>query len=187
MNKIILQLDDTHNYLSQTSEINTLDILGTLERVANQVINNPQVCELINSVNTRLSLSIHLTIVNSYEIQSINNEYRQINKPTDVLTFPIFEHSDVEASGNQIGSMLGDLLLSYDNTSIPAIPIGDIFICSQVAIEQAIQLNHSYLSELCFLLIHGILHLLGFDHIEDKHASIMIPLQQHLICELNLY
>ena len=85
-----------------------------------------------------------LIVVDNDTIQSINKEYRNIDKPTDVLSFPL----DVSCEGMPI--------------------IGSIIISSDKVIEMAKEFNHSILDEFKLLLIHGLLHLIGYDHETDN-------------------
>ena len=113
---------------------------------------------------TKNNISVNITIVSQKEIQRLNNEFRGIDRVTDVLSFPLFEKDELKT-----GEMLDENITS---------DIGDIVICKVRAKEQAKEYGHSLLRELCFLSLHGFLHLLGYDHIEKKDEEIMFPLQE---------
>lgn len=106
---------------------------------------------------------IGLTFVTKDEIKDLNNEYRKIDKVTDVLSFPLI---DDFASGE---TLLGDVVISYD-----------------VAVEQAKEYGHSLEREIMFLFTHSILHLLGYDHIEDDDRLIMEERQKEILDELKI-
>ena len=101
---------------------------------------------------------IELILTNSSEIQKINKDYRNINKPTDVLSFPLED--------------------------IPNAPLGTIVISIDKVLEAAIEYNHSPLEELTLLFIHGLLHLLGFDHEID--SGEMREKEKEIIKKYNL-
>lgn len=106
------------------------------------------------------SYIVSLSIVSSEKIQEINRDYRTIDRPTDVISFAYLEE------GNEV---------------LPLIDLGEIIICLEVAKNQALEFNHSYKREMAFLFIHGTLHLLGYDHIEDKEAEEMFALQNEIL------
>lgn len=100
------------------------------------------------------SAPIELIITDNNAIQSLNAQYRSIDKPTDVLSFPI-------------------------DAQIPGMPIGSIVISEPFVLTKADEFGHSYQDELSLLFIHGLLHLLGFDHetdngeMREKEASLI--------------
>ncbi|ADG93770.1 protein of unknown function UPF0054 [Arcobacter nitrofigilis DSM 7299] len=93
--------------------------------------------------NELSSKDIELILVYNDEIQTLNKEHRNIDKATDVLSFP----------------------LEYD---MPNMPLGSIVISVDFVEDKAKEYNHSFLDELTLLFIHGMLHLLGYDHEVDK-------------------
>ncbi len=103
----------------------------------------------------------NVIIVNNDEIHSLNKEYRGVDRPTDVISFA----------------------LEDDDTFIPLEErvLGDIYISIDKAKEQASAYGHSLLRELCFLTIHGILHLLGYDHMNEEEEKEMFTLQERVL------
>ena len=101
---------------------------------------------------------IELILTNNSEIQKINKDYRNINKPTDVLSFPLED--------------------------IPNAPLGTIVISIDKVLEAATEYNHSPLEELTLLFIHGLLHLLGFNHEID--SGEMRKKEKEIIKKYNL-
>ena len=119
---------------------------------------------------------INLTITDNDEICGINKEFRGIDKPTDVLSFPMvdyekpFDFSVAEASpGDYFNPDSGELLL------------GDIVISADKVIEQSQAYGHSPRREFCFLIVHSLLHLFGYDHIEDEDRIEMERLQNEIM------
>ena len=106
---------------------------------------------------------VGLTYVSKEEIQDLNREYRGIDKVTDVLSFPLIEDFSSDET------LLGDVVISYD-----------------VAVEQAKEYGHSLEIEIMYLFTHSILHLLGYDHIEEDDRVIMEQRQRDILDELNI-
>jgi probable rRNA maturation factor len=109
---------------------------------------------------------VSILLTNDAEIQKLNATYRDVDAPTDVLAFAMREGTD------------GDL-----NSEI----LGDVVISIQTAERQAEEYGHSVEAELSLLVIHGILHLLGYDHAEKDEAQIMQEKQKEIIYLLGYY
>ena len=135
---------------------------------------------ITNVVNTVLELEgikheleIYITLTNNEEIHKINKEYRDVDRPTDVLSFPMYERDEIpnlrEESKNDIEEILGDIIIS-----IPKIK------------EQAEEYGHSYERELAYLTTHGMLHLLGYDHIIEEEKAIMREHEENVLEKLNI-
>lgn len=106
---------------------------------------------------------VGLTYVSKEEIRDLNRDYRDIDKVTDVLSFPLIEDFSSDET------LLGDVVISYE-----------------VAQEQAKEYGHSLEREIMFLFTHSILHLLGYDHIEDDERLIMEQRQREILDELKI-
>ena len=107
------------------------------------------------------NISFSVIFVGSDTIKEINKNYRKIDRVTDVITFRLADYEEV---------MCGKINVS-----------GDIYICLDKAKEQASEYGHSYLRELSFLLVHGFLHLLGYDHMNDADEKKMFSLQEEIL------
>lgn len=103
----------------------------------------------------------NVIIIDDESIHKINKEYRSIDRPTDVITFALEDDKKIETPEYRI---LGDIYISYDKV-----------------IEQAEEYNHSVTRELCFLSVHGLLHLLGYDHMTPEDEKVMFKLQKELL------
>lgn len=103
---------------------------------------------------------MHIIFVDNASIQSINKTYRNIDKPTDVISFPNDEEDDDS--------------------------LGDIFISIEKAIEQASDYGHSFEREIGFLSVHGYLHLKGYDHHTPEEEKVMFTLQEEILKKANL-
>lgn len=114
---------------------------------------------------------VSVTFVNNDEIQVINRDYRNLDKPTDVISFAL-----EEAVEGEIGIVGED---------IPVV-LGDIIISVEKAKEQAEDYNHTLERELGFLAVHGFLHLLGYDHMTQDDEKVMFQKQEAILEEYNL-
>lgn len=118
------------------------------------------------------STEMSVTLVNNDEIQRINRDYRGADRATDVISFAIEDQADDD-----------DFPIIMDETMEDVIPenIGDIFVSVDKVAEQADYLGHSFQRELGFLVVHGFLHLNGYDHMQKKDADVMFPLQKEIL------
>ena len=120
-------------------------------------------------------ISIEINLVDNDSIQQINKEYRQIDKPTDVLSFPMVNYP---APGDY--SMLEEDESNFDPED-GLLLLGNIVISVDRIREQAKEYNHSELREYGFLIIHSMLHLLGYDHENTKEAEEMFRRQEDIL------
>ncbi len=113
---------------------------------------------------------ISVSIVTNKEIQAINQEFRNIDKATDVLSFPqlTFEEGEIADVNEKDEIVLGDIIISIDK-----------------AIQQAEEYEHSLEREIAFLTIHSMLHLMGYDHIEPEEEKEMIQKQKLILQKAN--
>ena len=119
--------------------------------------------------NTEMSV----TLMNNEDIHQINKQYRGVDRATDVISFAI-EDDDEEAD---------EFPLILDDDMAAEIPenIGDIFVSMDKVEEQAEYLGHSYERELGFLVVHGFLHLNGYDHMKPEDEKVMFKLQADIL------
>jgi probable rRNA maturation factor len=152
------------NWMNEQTEVALPDSL---------ILKLEQVLQVAAEVEEVDAGEVVLTFVNDEEIRSINLEFRDKDKATDVLSFPQWEDNDDE------------MLIVYDEDDAPeedAEPIGDIVISLQTALRQAEEFGHSLEREVCFLFVHGFLHLLGYDHEEgDAEEAEMFAKQDAIL------
>lgn len=115
------------------------------------------------------NVEISFSIVTNAEIQEINNKFRSIDRPTDVLSFPLYNFK-VEK-------------LPTDGSLIC---LGDIIISIERAYEQAKEYGHSIERELGFLTAHSMLHLLGYDHMTEPEEKVMFKKQEEILNNIGL-
>ena len=118
-------------------------------------------------------LYITVTFTNPENIQNINKEYRNIDKPTDVLSFPMFEKEELNQKIQKKDFSYQDIL-------------GDIIISISKVEEQAKEYGHSFERELSYMLVHGFYHLMGYDHIEEKDKKEMRKKEENILKMLDI-
>lgn len=117
-----------------------------------------------NLLNVSKNFVIDVTITDNNKIHEINKQYRKIDRPTDVISFAFL---DDENEGKLVGNA--------------PVPLGEIIISYEKAEEQAKEYGHSVNREMCFLFVHGILHLLGYDHMTPEDEKEMFDLQDKIL------
>ena len=120
-------------------------------------------------------IEMSLSIVSPDEIQELNKQFRGVDAVTDVLSFPTVENP--ERGVLNVNSFPRHAL----NARNGKLNIGDVIICLDRAKEQAVEYGHSLKRELCFLSLHGLLHLLGYDHVETEDEQQMNALQEEIL------
>ena len=119
------------------------------------------------------NLWITVTLTTPRKIQEINNEYRGIDKATDVLSFPMFEKDELE---EKIAKK------DFENEDI----LGDIIVSVEKVKEQAIEYGHSFERELSYMIVHGFYHLMGYDHIKEDDKKVMRPKEEKILETLKI-
>lgn len=110
---------------------------------------------------------VSVSFVSEEEIRELNSEYRDKDAVTDVLSFPQYE---------DISQIIAE----------PYLCLGDVIICPQRASEQALDYGHSYEREMVYLMVHSILHLLGYDHMEEAEKKIMREKEEAVMIEIGV-
>lgn len=119
------------------------------------------------------NLYISITLTNAQNIRKKNKEYRNIDKETDVLSFPMFEKEEIEQLLKQKEHIVQDVL-------------GDIVISIEQVEKQAKEYGHSFQRELAYMLVHGFYHLMGYDHIEEEDKKVMRPKEEKVLQDLDI-
>ena len=118
-------------------------------------------------------LSVTVTLTTPNYIHEINNKYRNVDKATDVLSFPMFEKEELELKIKNKDFEHEDIL-------------GDIIISIEKVEEQAKEYGHSFERELSYMLVHGFYHLMGYDHIKEEDKKVMRPKEEKVLGLLNI-
>ena len=122
----------------------------------------------------------NLLLVSAEEIRRVNREFRQIDAPTDVLSFPMIQYerpgdfSELEQDEDNFNPDTGEALL------------GDIVLCVDRVTEQAQEFGHSERREYAFLILHSMLHLFGYDHMTKEEAAVMEEKQRQLLNQMDI-
>lgn len=126
---------------------------------------NKYYLKTLKTLNIEDKYAVSLIICGPISIKRINNDYRHINKVTDVISFALLD------DGEEI---------EYEDK----IELGDIFINRNRVISQAKEYGHSESREFVFLFVHGLLHLLGYDHMKPEDEEVMFALQKKIVGDL---
>ena len=147
-----LIIDDRQNKLNVSEEL--------IEKIKDIII------ECLDYEGYDDDYEVSLSFVDNKEIHELNKQFRGIDRPTDVLSFPMLSDDfDIELEEESLG---------------------DIVISLEKAFEQSKEYNHSFEREVCFLVCHSTFHLLGYDHQAKKEEEIMIGLQNQILNELKI-
>ncbi len=140
------------------------------------------VCALENAlqgfVETDVPLCVEVVFVDGEEIRRLNREMRNIDKVTDVLSFPTLDGIKGEAVCGKD--------YPYDMDEEGNLLIGSIAICCDRAREQAEEYGHSYKRELHYLLVHGVMHCLGYDHMTEEEKAEMREKEEYILSKLGI-
>lgn len=120
-----------------------------------------------------------INFVDLIEIRELNLSSRGIDKSTDVLSFP---YLDIE-----IGKSITPSKYKYDiNPETGNVMLGEIYICTEILKKQALEYGHSEKREAAFLALHGLLHVLGYDHIEEEDKKLMRAKEEEILSECKI-
>lgn len=125
---------------------------------------------------------ISIIFVDSKEIKEINNDMRGIDNATDVLSFPMLEFEK--------DKYFKDIYVNYEfmpyELNEGRLVLGDMALSLERAKEQSIEYGHSFIREVMYLVVHSILHLLGYDHMEDDDKKIMRKREEDIMQKFNI-
>ncbi len=128
---------------------------------------------VLNQLGYRLdkdnTIELSITFTNDIEIKAINNNFRQVDSATNVLSFPLYENEFIKEYNCNEYISLGDIVLSIDTIH-----------------KEACEQNKTFLNHLTHLIVHSMLHLFGYDHIKDEDAKTMETLEIKILQELSI-
>lgn len=156
------------------------DIIKDIEEVQTQIqkVLEYSLCE--EGVNMPCELSVVFT--DNCGIRKINKEFRNIDSATDVLSFPMLDFDKNKVFEN----MYKDYKFKQEDLDDGNLVLGDIVISIERAMEQSIEFGHSFLRECCYLSVHSILHLLGYDHMEEEEKLQMRKKEEQILKEFKI-
>lgn len=114
-------------------------------------------------------LYVNIILTNPENIRKFNKEYRNIDKETDVLSFPMFEKEELSNFKSCCREVLGDIIISVDRVE-----------------KQAEEYGHSFERELSYMVVHGFYHLMGYDHIQEEDKKIMRAKEENILRTLKI-
>lgn len=119
------------------------------------------------------NLYISITLTTPENIKQINNKYRKIDKPTDVLSFPMFEKEEID-------------LVCKENFEGIRETLGDVIISIEQVEKQAKEYEHSFERELAYMIVHGFYHLMGYDHMQEDEKKQMRQKEENILKGLQI-
>ena len=132
------------------------------EEIINKVVGE---CFKIEKLLDR-GIYVSITLTNPDVIWDINKTYRNVDRPTDVLSFPMFEKDEIDSIKNDV---LGDIVISIKQVEI-----------------QAEEYGHSFERELAYMVVHGFYHLMGYDHMEEAEKAQMREKEEAVLSKIGL-
>lgn len=146
----------------------TKELENTIETVIEYALKEEQV---------EVSCEISIIFIDNEEIKDINRKNRNIDRVTDVLSFPMLNYPE--------GKVFKKVYLNYDfelsDLDDGKLVLGDIALSLEKAKEQSIEFGHSFLRESAYLTVHSVLHLLGYDHMEENEKEIMRKREEEIL------
>lgn len=156
---------------------NKIEVNEELVNIINEVCEKALRAEEVN-----IPYQISLLFVDNEEIRDINRETRGIDKATDVLSFPMLDYpKDKVFKEVYKDTKFNEIYLDGEE-----LVLGDMVLSLERAKEQSIEYNHSFNREVCYLVVHSILHLLGYDHMEDEEKKRMRKREEEILGDLNI-
>lgn len=125
-------------------------------------------------------IEVNVVLTDNAAIHEVNKEYRQVDSPTDVLSFPMIEYA-TPADFESLEEDMEEYPEDYFNPDTGELILGDIMISVEKVMEQADKYGHSEERELAFLTAHSMMHLFGYDHMEEEEAKIMEAKQSEVL------
>lgn len=156
---------------------NKMEVTDELINIINEVCEQSLKAEEMN-----VPYQISLLFVDNEEIREINRDTRGIDKATDVLSFPMLDYPQNKVFKEVYkDTKFNEIYLDGDE-----LVLGDMILSLERAKEQSIEYNHSFNREVCYLVVHSILHLLGYDHMEDEEKKVMRKREEEILGKLNI-
>ena len=149
-----------------------------LESIARDVIN-----EALDYENCPYEAEVSLTVTGPEEVRELNSQFRDLDKTTDVLSFPMLEF---ETPGDFSYLEEEEETCDCFNPETGELILGDIVINAERVLSQAADYGHSAKREYAFLIAHSMLHLCGYDHMEEEEAAVMEKRQSAILDKLGI-
>lgn len=167
MNKVQVDFDERISEYVKEHTNENIDIKGYIEKIVKQALE-------LNSISFE-NVCISISSASKEEINKLNLEYRNIDRPTDVLSFPIFEREEIEEFKN-----------IPEDKKLKEVELGDIVLCMDIIYSQSIEYGTGIIREVLYMITHGVCHLLGYDHIEADEKVEMRKLEEEILNHLGV-
>lgn len=138
---------------------------------------------VLKAENVCVDCELNVFLVDNNEIRKINNDHRGIDRETDCLSFPMLSYNN----GNVFKDEYSNYTFKDYELDDGRLILGDIIISLEKAHSQSQEFNHSFEREVKYLLIHSLLHLLGYDHIEESDKKIMRQREKAIVKDLKIF
>ncbi len=142
------------------------EIFNELDYEINETSDMKKVLKIAIKEEELNDVEFNVILVDNNYIHELNKNYRKIDRETDVITFALEDNEEVNEEEHRL--------------------LGDIYISVDKAKSQALEYGHSFKREICFLAVHGFLHLLGYDHMNKHDEEIMFSKQELILNEANI-
>ena len=156
------------DYVKSKIQLKEIDLLEKINEIVKYVLNEKKI--IVDKV------SVYISREDEIGIKRLNKEYRNIDKSTDVLSFPIFEKEELESISKQ----------QDKNKVIKELELGDIILCMEIIEKQSIEYGTGILRETLYMITHGICHLGGYDHIEEEDKKVMRNLEKKVLSAIGV-
>lgn len=164
----MIYVDNRQNKLEVTE-----NLIENLTKVIEFTLKEEEVC---------MKCEVSLLFVDNDEIKEINNHTRGINKETDVLSFPMLEYENKRV----FKEMYKNYKFSQTDFDGEELVLGDIVLSLEKSLEQSQEFKHSYEREASYLVVHSVLHLLGYDHMKDEEKNVMRSREEEILNKLSI-
>lgn len=167
MNKVQVDFDERISEYVKEHTNENIDIKDYIEKIVKQALE-------LNNISFE-NVCISISSASKEEINKLNLEYRNIDRPTDVLSFPIFEREEIEEFKN-----------IPEDKKLKEVELGDIVLCMDIIYSQSIEYGTGIIREVLYMITHGVCHLLGYDHIEADEKVEMRKLEEEILNHLGV-
>lgn len=167
MNKVQVDFDERISEYVKEHTNENIDIKDYIEKIVKLALE-------LNNISFE-NVCISISSASKEEINKLNLEYRNIDRPTDVLSFPIFEREEIEEFKNV-----------PEDKKLKEVELGDIVLCMDIIYSQSIEYGTGIIREVLYMITHGICHLLGYDHIEADEKVEMRKLEEEILNHLGV-
>lgn len=165
---IMIFIDNRQNKIEVTEDIEKI-VTNTIEYT-------------LQYENVSMKNEVSVAFMDNEQIRKFNKEYRNIDRATDVLSFPMLDYPKGKTFREIYTNFNFDISYFDDSRLV----LGDIALSLERAKEQSIEYNHSFIREVAYLTIHSVLHLLGYDHIDEDDKVIMRAREEEILESLNI-